>query len=254
MKKPVPNELDGRALVAGCLPFSRGRVTVRLATTDAEAEACFALRHLAFHGQGGLDRDHFDAHWPQILIERDGGLVGTFRLSLSRGGASGGYAGQFYDLSALDRFPDPVLELGRFCLAPKLGPDSDVLRLGWAALARIVDAAGVGLLFGCSSFPGTDPVPHRAALARLARDHRGPPEWPIGRKAPALITLPDPPEAGGEGGFPPLLRSYLQMGGWVSDHAVVDPDMETIHVFTAVEIARIPPTRARALRALAGLG
>ena len=33
------------------------------------------------------------------------------------------------------------------------------------------------------------------------------------------------------------------MGGWVSDHAVRDPGLGTLHVFTAVEIARIPPRK-----------
>ena len=50
---------------------------------------------------------------------------------------------------------------------------------------------------------------------------------------------------------PPLLRSYLAMGGWVSDHAVIDRQMGTLHVFTGLEIAGIPPNRARLLRALA---
>ena len=52
--------------------------------------------------------------------------------------------------------------------------------------------------------------------------------------------------------MPPLLRTYLTMGGWVSDHAVVDPKMNTLHVFTGVEIAAIPPVRKRLLRAIAG--
>jgi putative hemolysin len=52
--------------------------------------------------------------------------------------------------------------------------------------------------------------------------------------------------------MPPLLRSYLGMGGWVSDHAVVDRNMNTLHVFTGLEIRLIPPARARALRAVAG--
>jgi L-ornithine Nalpha-acyltransferase len=52
--------------------------------------------------------------------------------------------------------------------------------------------------------------------------------------------------------MPPLLRTYLAMGGWVSDHAVLDRDLDTLHVFTAVEIAAIPPARARALREIAG--
>ena len=52
--------------------------------------------------------------------------------------------------------------------------------------------------------------------------------------------------------MPPLLRTYLMMGGWVSDHAVVDDDMNTLHVFTGLEIAAVPPARARALRMVAG--
>ncbi len=52
--------------------------------------------------------------------------------------------------------------------------------------------------------------------------------------------------------LPPLLRTYLGMGGWVSDHAVVDRELETLHVFTCVEVDRIPAARAASLRAVAG--
>jgi putative hemolysin len=48
--------------------------------------------------------------------------------------------------------------------------------------------------------------------------------------------------------MPPLLRSYLAMGGWVSDHAVIDSELNTLHVFTGVEIDRVPAGRARLLR------
>ena len=50
--------------------------------------------------------------------------------------------------------------------------------------------------------------------------------------------------------MPPLLRTYLLMGGWVSDHAVYDRDLNTMHVFTGLEIGAIPESRKRALRAL----
>ena len=50
--------------------------------------------------------------------------------------------------------------------------------------------------------------------------------------------------------LPALLKTYLSMGGWVSDHAVVDVQMNTLHVFTGLEIAAIPPARAKALRAI----
>mgnify|MGYP006206379873 CR=1 FL=1 len=52
--------------------------------------------------------------------------------------------------------------------------------------------------------------------------------------------------------MPPLLKTYLLMGGWVSDHAVVDRDLNTLHVFTGLEIRAIPEGRARALRMVAG--
>jgi putative hemolysin len=50
--------------------------------------------------------------------------------------------------------------------------------------------------------------------------------------------------------LPPLLRTYLSMGGWVSDHAVVDRALDTLHVFTCVEVDRVPPARAASLRAV----
>jgi putative hemolysin len=48
--------------------------------------------------------------------------------------------------------------------------------------------------------------------------------------------------------MPPLLRSYLGMGGWVSDHAVIDNELNTLHVFTGVEINMMRPGRVRQLR------
>jgi hypothetical protein len=42
------------------------------------------------------------------------------------------------------------------------------------------------------------------------------------------------------------------MGGWVSDHAVFDRDLEAMHVFTAVDINAIPQARKCFLRSLIG--
>jgi putative hemolysin len=52
--------------------------------------------------------------------------------------------------------------------------------------------------------------------------------------------------------MPPLLRSYLAMGGWVSDHAVIDRDLGTMHVFTGLEADSVPACRLRALEAAPG--
>ena len=47
--------------------------------------------------------------------------------------------------------------------------------------------------------------------------------------------------------MPPLLRAYLLMGGWVSDHAVIDNKLNTLHVFTGLEVSKIPPAKKRFL-------
>jgi putative hemolysin len=122
-------------------------------------------------------------------------------------------------------------------------------------LAREVDDSGAALLFGCSSFTGTDPTRYRDAFALLKQQHLAPAEWRPRVRAAEVHPYardrhsPDPRRARQQ--IPPLLRSYLAMGGWVSDHAVIDRQMGTLHVFTALEIAAIPPNRARLLRALA---
>jgi putative hemolysin len=197
-----------------------------------------------------------------MLVEEcgTGRLACTFRLLPLRDGAGIGdsYAAQHYDLGALAAFAGPLLEMGRFCIDPDLH-DADILRVAWGALTRHVDATGARLLFGCSSFPGTDTSRFLDAFAILRDRHLAPACWRPGAKAAEVFpfacagAVPETPDARrAVKAMPPLLRTYLAMGGWVSDHAVVDRDLGTLHVFTGLEVAAIPPARARALRAVAG--
>lgn len=239
--------------------LARGLYRARLARSGDDLRRAQALRHRAFHGRDGLDGDAFDARCSHMLIEEQGSgaLVGCFRfLMLATGrAADDSYAAQFYDLAGLAGQGGPLLELGRFCVAAGRH-DPDILRLAWAALTREVDANGVTLLFGCASFAGVDPAPYAAAFDLLAARHLGPDTARPQRRAPEVVTFaerpatpPDPIRA--MQAMPTLLRSYLAMGGWVSDHAVIDRQMNTLHVLCVVPIATIPPARKRALRAVA---
>jgi putative hemolysin len=167
------------------------------------------------------------------------------------------YSAQFYDLGALHGCDGPIVEMGRFCTAPG-ARNPDVLRSAWGAVTGFVDREGVQMLFGCSSFQGTDATAYRDTFAWLQARHLAPPHLRPRAKSPEVHTLSDMP--GGPDArralstLPSLLRTYLIMGGWVSDHAVVDRRMNTLHVFTGLEIAAIPPARQRLLRAMAGGG
>lgn len=255
-------------------PIRKGRYHAREASGPADLSAAQHLRGLCFlprrqprnhPPQPIRDADDLDATCRHILIEdRDSGrLVCTFRFLPLPGGhrIHSSYSARYYNLSRLQQYDAPMVELGRFCIHPDWR-QPDILRLAWAAIARFVDDGGCRLLFGCSSFSGTRPDRHAEAFAMLHQHHLAPRRWLPRIKAPEVFRFaqlparypPDlrPPDLRRTiANLPPLLRSYLAMGGWVSDHAVVDPVLQTMHVFTGLEVAAIPDSRKRLLRATA---
>ncbi len=241
--------------------LKQGRFTVRIAQSAADVLSAQHLRSLAFFDDAdGVDVDSFDEICTHILIEEisTGILVGCFRILPLSSGADieQSYSAQFYGLSALHAFPGKMAEMGRFCMHPAWH-DPDILRIAWGAMTAYVDDNAIDFLFGCSSFAGADSADHVDSLALLRDRHLAPKCWWPQVKAPKVFRFaacpqhkPDVKRA--QLRMPPLLRSYLLMGGWVSDHAVIDEKMNTIHVFTGLDIKSIPPARQRILRALAG--
>ena len=244
------------------------RYIVRHATTRQDVENAQRLRHLAFRANRGaipdtseLDRDEFDDRCIHVLIEELSSeeLVCCFRLMALSGGAelSNSYSAKYYGLSRLKSFDRPMVEMGRFCIRPGCR-DPDIMRMAWGAMAKVVDEYGVEMLFGCSSFEGLDTDTYLDTFSLLRERHLGPKRWLPKVKAPRVFrfgSLLRNRKANRRIAMlkmPPLLKSYLGMGGWVSDHAVVDRDLSTLHVFTGLEIKAIPRRRARLLRALAG--
>ncbi|MEL6681271.1 MAG: GNAT family N-acyltransferase [Pseudomonadota bacterium] len=226
------------------IPFQKGRYRVRFAAGTDDLQACQGLRHHCFFGVPGFDADAFDVAARHVMVEEaEGRLVATMRLSFG----PAGYAAQFYDLTGLAALNVPMLEVGRFCIAPDV-QDADILRVIWGALTAFVDAHQVQFLFGCTSFAGTDPSVYGRTLAMLARRAAPDALRPAARGAAKALT--DCPSTG-TAPLPPLLRTYLAMGGWVGPDLVIDHAMGTMHVFTCVEVAKVPSARARALRTLA---
>ena len=250
--------------------FSSGRYKARLAATGADVIRCQQLRYLAFIQKRGLDpagvcgataarrdSDEFDPDCRHMMIEetRTGTLVCCFRLlALSDGSEiARSYSAKYYELSNLASYPGRMVEMGRFCIHPA-HRDPAIMRAAWSEMSRIVEREGVDLLFGCSSFHGVDAEAYMDAFALLKEKHLAPKRWLPRVKAPNVfrfarkLGLRRPDMKLALRHMPPLLRSYLVMGGWVSDHAVIDNELNTLHVFTGIEVKRVPPTRARLLR------
>ena len=246
--------------------FLAEKYSARLAAKDSDVVNCQQLRYLTFIKERGLvrgeqasplDRDDFDAICGHMMIEemRTGKLVCCFRILHLKNGSeiARSYSAQYYELSKLAAYPGRMVEMGRFCIHPAYR-DPAILRVAWAAMSQFVDERGVELLFGCSSFHGVDADTYMDAFALLKERHLAPKRWLPRIKAPnvfrfaRMLRMRRPDMTRALRLMPPLLRSYLVMGGWVSDHAVIDNDLNTLHVFTGVEIKRMPPNRARLLR------
>ncbi|WP_082688739.1 GNAT family N-acetyltransferase [Ruegeria marisrubri] len=246
--------------MAEAIFLDRGRYRVRTGRTGRDLEAARELRTLAF-ALNEPDQDEFDDICAHVLVEdkRAGGrLVCCFRMLLLESGSEVGrsYSARCYDLSALRAFPGPMVEMGRFCTRPDC-TDPDILRAAWGAMAAYVDRNDVEMLFGCSSFPGTEVGRYQDAFALLKQRHLAPQRWRPRVKAPEIFCFDGrlrqfPDEKRAMLQMPPLLKTYLLMGGWISDHAVVDREMNTLHVFTGLEVRAIPASRKRLLRAVAG--
>ncbi|MGB0661798.1 MAG: GNAT family N-acyltransferase [Mangrovicoccus sp.] len=226
-----------------------GGVEVRR-LSPGEMDQAFALRARIFRN-GQCDRDAFDAQAMHIGLFRAQNLVGYFRARIyAPETLAQSYAAQFYDLTGLTRMAAPSLEIGRVILDQPF-TDPHPLRLALKYIGQIIAAAQIGLVMGCSSFAGLSSQDLRLRQGVLAGCNRGPKSLIPQQKAPEILCFDQsdfsPNRQDKLTALPPLLRAYLRLGGWISDHAVIDRDLGTLHVFTALEIAKIPPQKSRLL-------
>jgi putative hemolysin len=219
------------------MDWSFGRWRVRICTEGSDLDAALALRAKTFRA-GGSDVDAFDRSARHLVIADAGGVKGYARLWVqSAAEMAAGYSGQFYDLAPVLARHARAVEIGRVALAPD---EVELPRVLLAALTQVVDQEGASLLYGCAS----SDADAMGGLGGLT--DRVSPSGP-GRKAPEIVELPTESTAP----LPTLLRLYLSFGAEISDHAVRDRDLGTVHVLAMLPLASIPPARARLLRALA---
>lgn len=234
-----------------------GGLKVQIATTQAGVEAAQRLRHRIFYQEMGAtptaevvrlgrDVDRFDAHCDHLLVidpaRADAPVVGTYRM-LRRSVAErcgGFYSEDEYRLDPILARPGEVLEVGRSCV------DLDyrnraVMQLLWQGIAAYVWRHEVGLLFGCASLPGTNPMQMKRALAFLHHNFLAPQHLrprAVPERHVRLDVMPadriDAAAAWRE--LPPLIRGYLRVGGRIGDGAVIDPQFNTTDVCIVLDI------------------
>jgi putative hemolysin len=242
---------------------------VRLASDAADRRAAERLRYRVFVGElggsgplvdhrAGCERDRFDDHARHLILidharPAADAVVGSYRLIDAQGAAAAGgfYSEGEYDLRPLKQSGRRLMELGRSCVDPAYRGGAAMTHL-WQALAGIILAEGIEVLFGVASFPGTDPAALAGPLSLLHHDHLAPPDLrPVSRQAQAaggLIPAETLDRTAAALALPALIKAYLRLGGRVGAGAFVDRDFQVTDVCLVLDIARLS-AQGRALYA-----
>lgn len=236
------------------------RIEARLANTPAEIDAAQRLRYSVFHEEWGAtasdqqrasrrDADAHDARMDHIIVIDharplcEGQVVGTYRLRRRAGhetASEDSYTSSEFDVSPLMATGERTLELGRSCVLREYRGRA-VLNLLWGAIAAYVADHGIGLMFGCASLRGTDPMKLREQLAYLHHFHLAPRHirpHAIGPDSTRMDLLDkawiDPRRAIAK--LEPLIKGYLRLGASVGDGACID------RAFNSVDVCIVLPT------------
>jgi len=231
--------------------------TLRLAATPDEIAAAQRLRYQVFAGEvgaalhtplAGHDIDEFDEYCDHLIVvdERDGAVVGTYRL-LPPGRAPHRYAATEFDLTGLDEIAGQLVETGRSCIHPDHRSGA-VINLIWAGIARYMHLYGYRYVGGCASVDVRDGGATAAGVWAIAQaKHLAPEPW---RVVPHRLWDTSPAEAAAGGAaarvaMPPLLHGYLRLGAWVCGAPAHDPEFSCADFYVLLDVTRIGPRYMR---------
>ena len=249
-------------------PIIFGNLELKLAKNSYDIEAAQKLRYRVFYEEMGanpspqvkrlrLDHDEFDDGADHLLVtdrrlrnNLSGGgrhpVIGTYRL-LQRAHldpSQSFYTANEFDISKILSFPGNILELGRSCVDINYR-NRVTLQLLWQGIAAYVFSHKIDLMFGCASFPGTQPEIHQPALAYLRSQHQAPQIIRPSALPKKYIDMASKHEAIGDevikiNNLPPLIKGYIRVGGQVGDGAVIDSQFNTTDVCVVVKTESLP--------------
>ncbi len=231
------------------------RFAVSVAASALDVEDAQRLRWNVFvdeqganpeSGRHGIEADRFDPYCEHLIVREMGsGLaVGTYRvLTADKARKLGGfYTEQEFDLSALVRHRDHIVEIGRSCVHPDYR-SGVVISLLWAGLAGLIIGTDAKYVIGCASISMSDGGYEAASVyARLAADHLAPQDYRMVPRNPlALDGLEIDPSIKP----PPLVKGYLRAGAEVAGPPAVDVEFGTADLPMLLTIDRLSPRYAR---------
>ena len=234
-----------------------------MARNARDLKASQALRYKVFVEEMGansptidhnskIEADLFDPFFDHLLLidehrnqDAFDYVVGVYRLLRSDVAKRncGFYSQSEFDLSPLVDSGRSLVELGRSCVHPDYRGGLAMLQL-WNGLADYVLSHQIEIMFGVASFPGVRMEKLAQPLAYLHHHHLAPVELRVraqGENFAPMDHVPinecDPRKA--RALIPPLIQSYLRLGGFVGDGAFIDYGFNTIDVCLVMDTERM---------------
>ena len=235
--------------------------SIKLAETSAELRAAQRLRYRVFVTELGgstdrasallgVERDVYDADFDHLILQDHSlpageNVIGAYRLLRSDMAHKGigFYAAGEFRLDKISNCGRNAVELGRSCV-DKRYRNGVAMHLLWQGLADYVATHEIEILFGVASFHGTDPAAISHALSFLHHNHRAQEDLRVaahGTDAIAMdiLSQKETDRRTALLQIPPLIKSYLRLGGAVGDGAFIDNGFNTIDVCLVMDTLRM---------------
>jgi putative hemolysin len=238
---------DSEKLLGKGLELSSYRV--RLAQNDKDREDAYKIRFKIFNEELGegipenaaiqKDIDPFDPFCDHLLVEKEGLIVGTYRLLPPKKAQE---AGMYYSESEFHIKKLPIdfkeaVETGRACVIPEHRKQSTLVSL-FIGLRHYMNLMDCQYLFGLASLPK---MSHENALATYVEIQK------MGKclRIPGVVPkeelrIPKDVQVGSTPQIPPLLMIYFQLGAFVCTEPAYDPIFTCHDLLTLCKLEEVP--------------
>lgn len=229
-----------------------GPYTVETITSHEDLVRIIELRHHSFVEDFAMaapanwvDTDQYDLLADHVIVKHVDSkeILGTYRIVCSEF-SDRFYSQEQFEIQKLRELPEVKIELGRACIHRE-HRNGVTLNLIWKGLARYATVVNARYMFGCASVKTVSPE-----LAYSMFWHLYPFYFKDTLRSAVLPNYNCPKPTGidslptwreVEASIPPLLRSYLQAGAYISSEPALDALFGCVDFLTALDLKEINP-------------
>lgn len=233
------------------LLIERDRFVIKTAENHEELAKVLRLRYEVFYRELlekrqtlGMDFDKFDFSCDHLIIidKKTDTFIGTYRL-ISSLFTSKFYSETEFNLQNITALTGTKLELGRACVHRDYRNGSSIALL-WRGITEYMKETGTKYMFGCSSVKTTDKLEIAAIYKNLSNSYHASQECHVTPKRKFKIkdfdvlsnSVSKEIEDEATGKIPPLIKSYLNMGGLICGEPAYDKKFKCADLFTLFNI------------------